>query len=935
MNKIFFNFIIGTIFSASVLFVSCNNKQNKRLTVVAKPDVSDIPIVSPRKTNIIPEGYKNIPFVDSSSVPIPTPKEEQYGFILFSRPITQPVHKNYHPRTFERTQALSAFATTGEYEPFTFSVYPLRDMKNFKVIVSDLKSDYGVIKGDNIDLRLVTNWNVRYPKYTSVGTYREVPELLEKVTVNSFKKGENQRYWITVHIPENAAEGVYSGSVTMFDDIYGKAVRIPVSLRVLPYKLIKDSQKHFTSFMLPYSHLYRGFEPDTSLVMKAIKADFANMKKYGFDLFPDFYLRSREGKNGKVEFYIKPEDELMIDIAFQLGFEGDVILVGGWNYFMTKYHPECKSVGGHGKLNMYPPATSKMFGAITEATGKFTKQCRDKGWPELIYFVADEPRGDNAEFMSRVYNSFKKGGAVTLLSNDPTSGYAHYYHDKNCVDIWMSQPFDIPYNEVLADKTHQYWSYPNHNAGEFKDRVFQQKGGRMTYGFGLWKSGYNTLMPWAWRWFVKGNHHYDHFDYLFEGAYASGCGMRIDEQANFIPAIYWECFREGYDDGRYLYTLQQTIKEREEAEDRDCQLLVAEGKQLLDSIWKVIEPQKKYMSVDFMDDRSFNKIRWQIASVTMQLMKYDAVTTETAPSVIANTTLNTDVVDDTYFINKARKENVVQYFDMTENSFKTWNSNADKEMNFFIEENSDGNAMVLNVTVDKKHDGINSTNKYPVGWPLVHYTLKDKDISISNYDYLTFKVKFESNRDNVTTDVASYSITPVKIVFKKPKGESSVVLNLGGNENIWQTIQIPLTQNMANAEDIAILIYEGDYPEHTNVKFTIPKIGLFKFTSPYIKQIINPNPVLTTDNQLVVELDGFSFNKDADENYKCKIVLKDRNQKVISEKVKTLTDNFYAVLELHDIKQGNYSLSAEIYDNTGKLSTSESTTVRVIKGYLD
>ncbi len=224
-----------------------------KLIEVAKPNVDGLPIIKPRphNTNIPPKNLKNIPFVSSNPLPQPTAAEKLRGFILFQRPITQPVYRKAHPLGRERIFELKGFATLGEYEPLTFSIYPLRDMKNLRVIVSDLKSKTAVIDKKNIEVRLVTYWKMHYPRYNSPNSYREIPELLEKVTVNSFSKGDCQRYWLTVYIPKDAKAGIYYGSVLLFDDTSAKAVKLPIRFRVLGYKLIKDPHKHFCSFQLP------------------------------------------------------------------------------------------------------------------------------------------------------------------------------------------------------------------------------------------------------------------------------------------------------------------------------------------------------------------------------------------------------------------------------------------------------------------------------------------------------------------------------------------------------------------------------------------------------------------------------------------------------------------------------------------------------------
>ena len=151
------------------------------------------------------------------------------------------------------------------------------------------------------------------------------------------------------------------------------------------------------------------------------------------------------------------------------------------------------------------------------------------------------------------------------------------------------------------------------------------RGGRMTYGFGYWRSGYTTLIPWHWRWVIG----QDQFEYL--RTKVSPCGMRMDEEGKIIPAIYWECFREGYDDERYLYTLQQTIEERKGL--KECENLVNEGEQLLKNIWDSIKVQPMYLDTNVWASENFEKYRWQIACQISALKKYPPLREIKAPSV--------------------------------------------------------------------------------------------------------------------------------------------------------------------------------------------------------------------------------------------------------------------------------------------------------------
>jgi hypothetical protein len=166
----------------------------------------------------VPEGVKEVPYVEAAPEPSLTEIETERGYMLFQRPLTESVYPNTRPLTDERLEGLVAFAAPGEFEPVTFAMYPVRPLKNLKVRVSALVSGADSIPAGRVDVRLATYWNVGYPAYTTVKTYRRVPELLERVTVHSSPAGECQRYWLTVHVPADARAGLYLGTVTLWDE---------------------------------------------------------------------------------------------------------------------------------------------------------------------------------------------------------------------------------------------------------------------------------------------------------------------------------------------------------------------------------------------------------------------------------------------------------------------------------------------------------------------------------------------------------------------------------------------------------------------------------------------------------------------------------------------------------------------------------------------
>ena len=207
------------------------------------------------KQPTVPKNFKPMPFIEKNPAPQLTPTEQQRGFMLFQLPLIDPVYPNSRPLPYERLNQLSAFAAQGELKTLCFSLYPTRALKNFKVTVSDLQSAAGIIKKSNIDIRLVTYWNVRYPRYSSESTYRRMPELLEKVTSHSSPAYEPQRWWLTIKVPQTAKPGIYTGTVMLQDDSVDAPIKVPLKLPILDFQLLTDPNKHYSAYYTPHNQL--------------------------------------------------------------------------------------------------------------------------------------------------------------------------------------------------------------------------------------------------------------------------------------------------------------------------------------------------------------------------------------------------------------------------------------------------------------------------------------------------------------------------------------------------------------------------------------------------------------------------------------------------------------------------------------------------------
>ena len=279
------------------------------------------------------------------------------------------------------------------------------------------------------------------------------------------------------------------------------------------------------------------------------------MADFGVDMLPTLSLSCVDGKR----IIVHDSDE--ISRMLRAGLQGPApVTADGVIHRVYRDTTPGGKVQDHWRVSPLPPPA--FYDRITALFRTLEVERKAKHWPEFICCPLDEVDPSCKEFGVKVYAAVRAAGLKTYATKDPVecdaAAYAPY------LDIWCSQPYSLPFERIVAQKRYDYWCYPNHNAGEIKDRLTMCKGGRMTYGFGLWRSGYTTLIPWHWCWTCGP----DQFDYL-RGS-SSGCGQRMDDDGTVIPTVYWSCFREGFDDARYVYTLQQAVAQRQDSADPAC-----------------------------------------------------------------------------------------------------------------------------------------------------------------------------------------------------------------------------------------------------------------------------------------------------------------------------------------------------------------------------
>lgn len=536
-------------------------------------------------------------------------KDKDRGYSIFQKHWAECVYPGTVPYAEDLNPELKAFASIGEYEPLTFTIHPHKSFPSVNVTVSDLKCELGRISSSAIDVRRVRYMNAR-PNYTVLNIYRVVPDVLMPFEPGQLTAGENTRIWLTIHVPDNAKAGLYKGSVTVAPE-GARSTEIPIVFRVLPFKLAEDPDKI-------YGIYYHDALDDWNRAVDSASKEYY-LRKSAWELQD---MAAHGTRNVTTGLWCEPEKpgkpgifnfnsdlmEMKVAAWRRHGFKPPFVLSVNAEGIYAKHVGQ--RPGSHLKGVKIPPP---------EYGEELTRMCRaieaeriTRGWPEFLYYPVDEPsiNPDAIAFMVETLKAVRNAGVKTYVTADPAN--ESFAPLKPYVDVWCTQPFLPSRDIILADKAARkvdYWCYPNHVNGE-NDHT-PVNGARMTYGFGFWRSGFTTLIPWIYR-----------ADIGNPWNYLDGSAMdffnRTEDNGRPIPVAMWEAYREGYDDYRYIYTLKKMIS-KAEAAGKKAQTAAKEAEADLDYIWNQIRVQAKYKHDNLWSPRETDAYRWLIAQHIMKL----------------------------------------------------------------------------------------------------------------------------------------------------------------------------------------------------------------------------------------------------------------------------------------------------------------------------
>jgi hypothetical protein len=479
--------------------------------------------------------------------------------------------------------ALNVTACPGEYEPASFAVRALEEVKGLKLSISDLRSDQAgrPIPSSAIDRHIVKCWyqsgrNIQFRNeriltpelllkdddlvrvdFENKHNYLRVTDPsgkesyalisgadssnLENVSVRDATElqpvdipgGTVKQFYLTIHVPEDSEAGDYSGQVRLA--AAGRVeTEIPLRLRVLPFKLEEP--------VLRYSIYYRGKlrKDGTGSISSEWKspqqyeAEMRDMKVHGV-VYPTVY-----------QGYDPDLLEQMFKLRDKAGLaKGPLYTLG---------------------IGTGSPTEPEQIETLKAGVRKWVEIAAAHGYGPVYVYGIDEARGERLRAQQKAWEAVKEAGGRVFVAC--YKGTFEAMGDRLGVAVFAGKP-----DREEANKYHrvgsQIFCYANPQVGVEEPETY-----RRNFGLLLWKADYDGAMDYAYQ------HSFGHIWNDFDDKRYRDHVFAYPTDDGVVSTIEWEGFREGVDDVRYLSTLLKAIEKAR----RSYSPLAAEAERWLEKL---------------------------------------------------------------------------------------------------------------------------------------------------------------------------------------------------------------------------------------------------------------------------------------------------------------------------------------------------------------
>ncbi|MEA3402130.1 MAG: LamG-like jellyroll fold domain-containing protein, partial [Armatimonadota bacterium] len=246
--------------------------------------------------------------------------EAERGYHVAPKHFEDEVDPAQRPEVLPEQPVLSTFGARGEWRALGMVIYATRDLQELQFTATDLSGPAGAtIPADDVQVRL--NRRVMQLPRPRVGDEERVPAaaLLDPARPFDLPAGHFKEVTVTVHVPEEAPAGDYSGALTISCEDGGE-LAVPIELEVLPFALEPSERKAFGMYYL--------MTVDAA-EEKRVRAELQDMRDHHVRRMFTWVRLQHEERDGEI---VTSYDQVArtLELLREYGFHGEIIFRDGF-----------------------------------------------------------------------------------------------------------------------------------------------------------------------------------------------------------------------------------------------------------------------------------------------------------------------------------------------------------------------------------------------------------------------------------------------------------------------------------------------------------------------------------------------------------------------------------------------------------------------------
>jgi len=483
--------------------------------------------------------FEEIPAQREAEVVKPTNQDKSIGYILFSRSPLEHVFPESRPKKSEMIDHLAIQVVRNEFEPITFSLYPLGNLGMAKISVTDLVGAKESISKNKIKVAYVemVKETIGLPE----GKFENVPTLIRAGNQVDIQAGKCQRFWLTIRIDDSVLPGVYKGKITISPQS-GLETSLPLEVTVMPISLedipgidyFMLMTYEFTELTMPWSREER------EKIYQSACAILKDYKEHGMTtlcLHSPFVLITKEDGTPNLDDIFAA-----LRAAKEIGFKGRIIWYMGHLIQTSKpKHP--------GNIMSFDKGIHlSRLKYIVETVSKYAKE---HGCPDVIFLPIDEPGDSYQDFQNRrrtiaplLLKAIKDLGAQTMLTSSD-------YKQFKPVDYLCSGEMNKEDLNAAHDDGSFYWLFNNDVTTQCLNPAYA----RYIYGYYTWMNHVDGMSSWTFQNTQNARGLPGQAD-----VHGSDIYLAYPDPNGPIATLKWEAIREGIDDHKLVHQLVKRIQ---------------------------------------------------------------------------------------------------------------------------------------------------------------------------------------------------------------------------------------------------------------------------------------------------------------------------------------------------------------------------------------